>query len=333
MSHFDNLIRLITRFFRGKKFFYLRENIFSTHTENYVRAVCLMQVFYGLSFIMALSSYHWSIDLYTQKIYFKPLWIFYFFNAAKLKTIFMPAMCGWILGSALSLFYAEIRLFRWIQAFSLFLVVALFNSDGHYGHNNHAFLWLSILFAFAPIQQLKNTKETPRRYKHKLLLSIWFAQLIICTFYLMSGFWKVASIVNCAINPALTCQLDRWILTNITAREAIYYHQFAPWRDAFYKYPWISFISYMATIWVHLVSLYFVFRLDLHKCFGVIRLIFHLGTFLFFGVNFSAMAWPVGLIFLFSPFARTTSVKNIFSLILGLPPMSFFIRARWGLNR
>ncbi|MBY0384022.1 hypothetical protein K2X05_02595 [bacterium] len=233
-------------------------------------------------------------------------------------------MATWILFSLLSFLYAEQRFFRILHSLAIFFIVALINSDGHFAHNNHGFMWISFVFSVVNLDATSHGKK--RLFKHQVIMGVWFSQIMVCTFYTMSGYWKIASIVHCATNTDLDCQLDQWILTNISAREAIFYSQFSPWRDAFFKYPWLSFLSYLGTIWIHVVSFYFAFRLDLHKIFGFLRLIFHLGTFLFFGVNFSAMAAPVALIFLFSPFSRQQKIIDSLFIFLQLPPLGWILR-------
>ncbi len=326
MNRANKYLKRIVRSLRGQAFFYPHEGLFAAHSTNFLKSLFLIRAFYGYSFVIAVSSYNNFIDLYADKIFYRPLWVFGNLGPEKLHYFVPPILWLWITSSLLSFFFFENRFFRSIQALSVFFMIATINSDGHFSNNHHAFLWMSMLLCLLPLSRPGPLATRKRIHRHKILLSVWFIQLIICTFYTMSGLWKVTSILRCAVESTLQCQLDQWILTNISAREAIFYHQFAPWRDAFYKYPWLSFVSYLATIWIHLVSFYFVFRLNLHPAFGVLRLVFHLGTFLFFGVNFSAMAAPVALVFLVSPFDRQKNAFIIFKHILRLPPFAWLER-------
>jgi hypothetical protein len=326
MSLINKYLKKIVRSLRGQKFFYANESVFSAQSTNFQKSIVLIRAFYGYSFVIAVNSYHNFMSLYGEKIYYKPLWVFGPLKAEQLQHLVPTILWMWIFSSLFLVFFFESRLVRLLQALAVFFMVAIINSDGHFSNNLHGFLWMSMLFFLLPLSFKGPASQSKRIHRHKILLSVWFAQLMICTFYAMSGFWKVTSILRCAVDSNLQCQLDQWILTNISAREAIFYHQFAPWRDAFYKYPWLSFASYMATIWIHLVSFHFAFRLNLHNTFGFLRLIFHLGTFLFFGVNFSDMAAPVALVFLLSPFDRPKNVSVILKQLLRLPPFSWLIR-------
>ena len=326
MNLVNSYLKTIIRSLRGQRFFYLDEDLFAAHSTNFRKSIVLLRAFYGYSFIIAVSSYHNFMSLYGNKVFYRPLWVFGPLQPEQLQYLVPTILWMWIFSSLFLVFFFEIQLVRLLQAIAVFFMVAIINSDGHFSNNHHGFLWMSMLFCLLPLSGHAPSSHSQGIHRHKTLLSVWFVQLMVCTFYAMSGFWKVTSILRCAFDSNLQCQLDQWILTNISAREAIFYHQFAPWRDAFYKYPWFSFVSYMATIWIHLVSFYFAFRLNLHRTFGFLRLIFHLGTFLFFGVNFSAMAAPVALVFFLSPFDRPRKVFAAIKQLFRLPPFVWLIR-------
>lgn len=313
--YFKQLIRRL----RGDKFFYDKDNLFQEHSLNYSRTVLAVRFFYGFSFFYTLTSYSWMSRDYKNASFFKPLWALGTLNSDWIRVIFQVNLVFGIGFSLLAFFFPRSLLCRFGQALTTFYLVLMINSDGHYAHNIHGFLFISLAFLFFPLSY--NVKPFQKRlYKHQCIQVFWFAQLLICTFYLMTGYWKINGILECLVLEDLVCQMDHKILINISAREALNYFGFAPLRDFFFKYPWVSFWSYMGTLWIHLVSMHFLFRLKLHRVFGFFRFIFHIGTFLFFGVNFSIMAGAVAAIFIFSPFDRGMGVAETLYEITNLPP-------------
>ena len=67
------------------------------------------------------------------------------------------------------------------------------------------------------------------------------------------------------------------------------------------------------------------FRLDLHRFFGGLRIIFHLGTHVLFGVWFTPFLAAVGALFCLSPFNFDKNL-NLREIILRLPPIDII----WG---
>ena len=319
----QRLVNSSVSYFRGKKFFFEPKTLFSRMTRNYHQTRMALRLFYVFSLFSSVNSYSWMLRQYSDSQFLKPLWVFGPASSDFIAALVKPVLLIWITGSLLSFLNPDKGFFRFLQASGLFFIVALVNSDGHFGHNMHGFLWISLAFLLLPSIASKDKPWFSRIYKYRYIQIFWFSQFIICTFYLMTGYWKVSEIIRCAINPHLICQLDKYILTNISAREALSYYEFAPFRSLFFKYPWIAFWSYMGTIWIHLVSLHFVFRLHLHRVFGFFRLIFHVGTFLFFGVGFGDMAFPVAVIFIFSPFCDYLSPKETLYELAKLPPFSW----------
>ncbi len=323
----NNLIKFFFKksinYFRGQKFFFEPKTLFSGMTENYHRTRMALRLFYGFSLFSAVNSHGWMLRQYSDSRFLTPLWVFGTADSDFIATLIRPVFLMWIFGSLFSFLNPDRVFFRLLQALGLFFIVALVNSDGHFGHNMHGFLWISLGFLLLPSTVSKSKPWLQRIHNYKCIQVFWFSQFMICCFYLMTGYWKVSEIIRCAVDPHLICQLDKNILTNISAREALSYHEFAPFRSLFFKYPWVAFWSYMGTIWIHLVSLHFAFRLHLHRVFGFFRLIFHVGTFLFFGVGFGDMAFPVAVIFIFSPFCDYLSPKKTLIELGQLPPFSW----------
>ncbi len=311
MNPIDRLIKSTVKYLRGRSFIYPQGQTFKFLAANYVRTVVAIRGFYLISFVVAISNIiSWWPQLQASTYQF-PLWVFFSIKSELIKKLVSLICILWVLGSALAFYKPEKFVNRLLQASGIFYFVALINSDGLFSHSRHGLMWVSLIFLFIPFQAFKK----PSRFnKFKLIQGFWAAQFLICTFYLTTGLWKIVSIGECLVYDQIVCELGPKILTNIAAQEMFEYQNFTPWGTLFFDYPWIGFFSYLGTMWIHLASMHFAFRLDQHSSFGALRVIFHLGTFVFFGVIFNGMTACVALLFLASPFSysKLLDVREVF---------------------
>ncbi len=316
--------------FRRRLFQWLRgKTIQSTaplkaQTEAFLRTQLSVRIFYATSLFLALEMSSWVWRQYSAADYTRPLWPLFGLNPGQHPGLLLFVLAIWTMGTFLATVQPRWALARGANALGIFYVVTIINSDVNFSHNVFALMFVSLIFAFFPNS---NTETLLRRRAERqyYVLVFWAAQFVVCTFYFLTGIWKVRSLVACAVLPNMNCELSHKVLTNIAAQELILYNKFAPLHQILFTLPWIGFFAYAGTIWLHAVSLFFPFRPKTHVLFGTLRVIFHLGTLLLFGVDFSLMTLPVLLIFLFSPFQ--TYDRPVLVEMIDLPPFGFM--ARW----
>jgi len=307
MNPIDKVLKSIVTHLRGRSFLYPKGQSFHFLSANYKRTLVAIRGFYLMSFVVALSNLVWWWPQLQQGSFQFPLWPFFGMQGLMLAKLVTVICFFWVLGSALALYRPEKILFRIVHALGIFYFIALVNSDGLFSHSRHGLMWVSLIFVFIPFRSM----ERPQRAdKYKLIQGFWFAQFFICTFYLMTGLWKIISIGECLVIDEVVCELGPKILTNIAAQEMFEYQNFVPWGKLFFDYPWLGFLSYLGTMWIHIASMHYAFRLDQHLIFGALRVIFHLGTFLFFGVMFNGMTACVAILFLASPFTHSNLLDS-----------------------
>ena len=312
-----NLGKLASRHLRGEKFIYAKT--FAAQTVLFARTQTSVRLFYAASLFVSIDVASWAMEKFKTWQFVEPLWPLFGYNP-NFGPILPLVFGSWIFGSALAIWKPQYFIFRFMQAIGVFYSVAITNSDGHFGHNYFAFMWISLAFLLLPNGKMPQGWKQ-RLFRQRYLLAFFGAQFIVCVFYFMTGLWKVRSLIECAIVPGMVCELSEKMLTNIAAQELISYRKFAPFHQILFVAPWIGFVSYMGTIWLHLISLYFVFRPRTHVLFGSLRILFHFGTLILFGVDFSAMTIAVISIFLFSPFQ--VSEVNPWREFSRLPPFGF----------
>ncbi len=280
---------------------------------------------------------------FTSQEFIEPLWPLFGVNPANHPLAVAVVLGTWVL-SAFSMTVQP----RWtgagvIHAIAVFVLIAIANSDGRFGHNWYAFLFISLILALLPLKSetnktvnllpfapncasthLGSSTAITRSNRHYYMMVFWGAQLVICTFYFLTGVWKIRSLIACAALPNIKCELTHKVLTNIAAQELIQLQPTAPLHQILFIFPWFGFVAYLGTIWLHSISLIIAFRPQTHLLFGTLRSIFHLGTFVLFGVNFSAMTAAVLPLFVFSPFHGPE--RPLWQQIASLPPLGSLLK-------
>lgn len=319
---FGNHLKNIRRVFRGRDFYYNPETLFQEQTSIYVKSIIAVKFFYLCIFISSLSfaSHHW--DLLFESNFSEPLWPLKILGWPAYSTsIISTPFYLLIIGSIGAFLYPFYRVFRIAVFLSVFYIVALINSDGLFGNNNHMMLYPAFLFQFLP----NIGKKIEWRKKKYMFVSIfWFAQFAVCLAYAMAGYFKVTEIFSCLIEQGYSrCEVGPNIMTNMAAREFLQFRKPTFVGNLLYDYPWIGGLSYLGVIWFHVISLFFAFRFDLHRFFMSMRVVFHYGTLILFGIGFDSTILVIVALFALSPF-QVGHYKSIYEFILRLPPLGYF---------
>lgn len=313
-------LRLIVRHLRGAPLV-LTDGLLSSHQRSFRMAVLITQIFYIFSFYFALSSSGWMWDFLSGSPLSQPLWPLFNLDRDSLRHLITPLFSLWILSSMAAAIRPQWFLFRGLQCLSLFYVLVYFNSNGSVGHAGHHLLWASIVFLFLPYKH-KPYHLWKRKERHLFINVLWASQFIIGTFYFFSGMWKLVGLSECILSPSVQCELSPYILSNLAAKDWLIRGSFSPLQQLLIVSPTLSLVGYTGMLWMHLSSLYMVFRTDIHDIFGLILVFFHFGTYLFFGIDFSFSVGVIGILFILSPFAqRNHSLRSRLSRLplIGYP--------------
>jgi len=314
--------RPVIKHLRGGKSFY--EQPFRGHTAAFNRTQGAVRVFFIVSVLYAAYVGDWGWRNLQGSQFSEVLWPFVFLRPWLYSVMIPFTFAAWIIGGLLAAVFIDSRAARIFHALGVFCFVGLNNSDGHFGHNYFALMWISMILAFLP---KTGPGQSDRETRHRYMLVFWAAQFVVCVFYFMTGAWKVRGVLECSIQ-GLECELSERILTNIGAQELVQFRKFAPTSWLLFEYPWIAFGSYICVIWLHLISLYVAFRPRLHVAYGALRIVFHLGTLALFGVDFSPMVAAVTCVFLLSPFPEREG--TLWATIRRFPPWSAVLdRGKW----
>ena len=233
-------------------------------------------------------------------------------------------------------------LLRILVSLCAFSLVGMKFSLGFVGHNLHAWMWASAFFALLPMgnwaaisfygmiqgqgeSSIRHSYNSRDFIKYQQETIFFMLQGVLGLFYFASGGWKLFHLGECFSLEGVECELNRYILSNLMAREALVYPQFAPfWESLFYR-PWLGFIGFLGVCLFQLSSLYMVLKPHWHRMFGITAIFFHLANISFMGVNFSPMATTMIPVFIFSPLAPAKDKTPLLISVVSAMSSIFFI--------
>ena len=90
--------------------------------------------------------------------------------------------------------------------------------------------------------------------------------------------------------------------------------------------PWVGWPIHLLVIYVEVVAILIIFRPELHRVWGVMLVLFHVGTFLpsrppaaaLLGIPFSRHMIVLALLFLLSPFAPRFELGRALAVVPGI---------------
>lgn len=197
--------------------------------------------------------------------------------------------------------YMRLRWPRIVFAASLLMGVALLNSFGSVNHDNHIWLWLSLLLCVAP-SDLSATAS--RKNKLGLLAVFSGMQLFVLLTYSLAGLHKVKGGVIAMANgdagnfswTGFASQLaDRSLQTGTEPIAA----------DLVIQNPHFFAPMFWLLILLQFVALGVIFLPRYHRLFGLVMIGFHFGTWALMEIPFPLHVIWLMIFFVFSPFRPT----------------------------
>lgn len=202
-----------------------------------------------------------------------------------------------VAGSAVSLLAAVyLRMLIWRLGVFLYLLLfsALQNSYGFINHGNHILLYISFALLFMP--SVDDVKIMSRKDVMSCITVFWLVQSLILFSYSLSGVWKITrsnfdlfasdGMIRILLNHALPDTQNIPPLLPFIAR-----HEY------------LAQLMFIVTVYVQFFALFALFRPHLHRPFGIMLILFHVGSGLLMNISFSRNILFVGLFLVLSPMA------------------------------
>ena len=214
----------------------------------------------------------------------------------------------------------QYRAVRTLVFLAMVQSIAYRYSFGAINHSLHFWLWVGFCFCFLPSgnrTQLRATLST----RHRYLLIFWATLALIMLFYSLSGFWKIATALQ-EITQGRPHAFSPTALANVAAAKMLQEGFDSVLGPFLVAHPWLGLPVNVWVIYIELVAFIVAFRPALHKLWGVMLIVFHVGTYLLLNIGFNLHMLVLTLFFVWSPFApafdwrKTTFCLPIFGIWL-----------------
>lgn len=202
----------------------------------------------------------------------------------------------------------------------IFITVALINSHGSISHGGHFLVYVSFALLFLPAAAGR-LDRMPRSAVMGCIMAFWFAQFIPLFCYSLSGLWKVLF----SGPELLTSDGFVRILLNRAMSDTKSMPLLVPYLV---RYEYLSQFLLLGVVYLEVFAVFAWFRPHLHRPFGVMLILFHLGVGWLLNISFMNHLVILGIFMVFSPFSPRRSSWFAVAQSLPLLGIPFRIRAR-----
>ncbi|MHA1563882.1 MAG: hypothetical protein ACTSX7_01105 [Alphaproteobacteria bacterium] len=283
--------------------------------EHFTSAYWLVRAFYVATLYMAYEemSVLWRIARSAESI--EPLWPVFWVSEPRISGIVI--LTSLVFAGLLGVLFTSSRLVRLLVFVTILEATAYRFSFGAINHANHFWLWTAFCFAFLPSgsqEKIGGSVQGRQRY----LMVFFAAQGLILTFYTLSGLIKAAWGLHALVtggggsfSPFALATLAAHRLLLVPGEASI----FGP---LLINNPWFGWPIHLLVIYVEVVAILIIFRPELHRLWGTMLIVFHVGTFLLLGIAFARHMIVLSLLFVLSPFAPRFDFARAVAAVPGI---------------
>ncbi len=229
------------------------------------------------------------------------LWPLYWVDPenARIQLSVVAILC--FLSSLLAAVFHRVRAIRILFCAFFLLASTVTNSYAGINHPYHAWFWVSFVLIFLPGKSHERQKYRSRAHMMSYTTTFLMAQVMLFLFYSMSGFHKILYAVlatikglDGAFSPQGFAYLlaDRMLQTDTDPLLANF---------AIENY-FLAWFGFLAVIYLEFTAIAVAFRPRLHRFWGILIILFHLGTWLLMEIMFIQHVLLLTMFFVFSPF-------------------------------
>ncbi|MCX6819766.1 MAG: hypothetical protein NT019_00530 [Candidatus Adlerbacteria bacterium] len=280
---------------------------YANDSSVFVSARTLVQMYYFFLLFISVALFTWDTSFGAQTQIETP-WPIGWIPFVGFVAAYTFVRIFFIAASVLAAWKPHWRPARILSFVALFEFCALYISILQLDVDGYGLLLTSLLFIFLPLGYEK--MDAPVVVRMKFLLVFFAVQVENLLTYTMGGIGKLyGAAVQIAAGqsnffslhaPALQIA-DRQLLTGV-------HTALGSWAVEHYLliYPW-----YLFTLYLLLFSFFVAFRPKLHRTWGLLLILFHVGNYLVINIGFVSHIFLWSLLLLASPFAPTkVSVKE-----------------------
>jgi hypothetical protein len=246
--------------------------------------------------------------------YIAPIWPVFWTHLTGIKASVLIILAGSAISALACIFFGDKRIFRIIWFIAIMNYVGLSNSFGKIDHGMHVVIAFSFMFIFLPDGK-KEIIEKNRIKMERYLIVFWGALALFMTFYTMSGICKIAGgVAQLAIGETSMFSTSSFALH--IAHKMLVTNTQPILGDLLIKYERLGWMLFLSGIYIELFSVVAIFRNSLHRVWGLLLILFHVGVYLAMGIGFSINILFLAVFLCNSPFRSPkdefrTALKNI----------------------
>jgi hypothetical protein len=289
------------------------KNLFKFQRSAFYSSYNLVRAFYAICvYLMASRASLWN--QWPDVEYLTSIWPVFWIHLTGIKTGVLIILIGSAISALACLLFGNKRIFRIIWFIAIMNYVGFSNSFGKIDHGWHVVIAFSFLFIFLP-EGNKEFIENSRIRMERYLTVFWGALALFMTFYTMSGICKIAGgAAQLAIGETSMFSTSSFALR--IAHKMLAAKTEPILGDFFIKYERLGWLFFLSGIYIELFSIVAIFRNSLHRVWGLLLILFHVGVYLAMGIGFSINILFLAVFLCNSPFSPPknefrTALKNI----------------------
>lgn len=261
----------------------------------------LISIFYFFVLFISFQSFTFNTqfpswtDIINSENYFIPQWGSQWMTLLDWTFAVRLVFTNFLITAILGVIFWSSRTIRILIAIGLHQYLSLVSSFGYADHYLHMMSFATILFIFLP-------KKNGNTYKSDFLKVIFGLQTIILATYSISGFYKLIGIAK-QLKWGVTSALSPTGMTLQSSKTSYFSGNEYFLQNYLIDYPgyWIAILQVLG-IFIELFSIFVLFKIGMHRIWGLVLIIFHIAIAMTVGPDFSIHILTAGLFLLFSPF-------------------------------
>jgi hypothetical protein len=191
----------------------------------------------------------------------------------------------------------EIRTLRILFFLFTLFSAAIDNSYGAMSHGWHIWIWVSVVLIFLP----RNSAVRDRAYKLTTLSVIAYAQAAILLTYSMAGSLKLIAGIK-ALVAGVSGNFSVMGFSSLVADRLVRGTGESILGWFVVDHPRLGYVVFLFVIFAQTLSILIALHPRLHRAWGMLLILFHLGTALLLDIYFATHVLWLVIFFVFSPF-------------------------------
>jgi predicted DCC family thiol-disulfide oxidoreductase YuxK len=276
----------------------------------------LIHLFYFVVLLTSIKTFsafyqfpEWNIIMESKHL-FEPIWSVKWISIDRweiyIRSIFLSFLIFSFIGIIL---WERSRFIRTGVFVSMLFYVSVISSFGKIDHYMHLMVIVTFLLIFIPNKK-SNNKSEKQTYDSFFMVFFGIQTLILLT-YFTSGIFKFYGILDQELSGLKSALSPDSLAQNLGktsfASNSDYFLSTFVLNNSSYFFSIVLIIGYL----IEVLSIYIIFKPNLHKTWGLLLIILHTGILLSVGPDFTQQILVVGIFLLFSPFCETDIITDL----------------------